>query len=92
MLPVDDEEDQNKNPFGQSGMEMGVVNNYQGADNIYGQNSQNGFWTWENSNYNGYGHKEYGYVPPNQYKEKTPKPTEASKPAVPDPHHPANVN
>lgn len=36
MIPQDDEDEKDKNPFGHSGMEMGVINSYQGADQIYG--------------------------------------------------------
>ena len=47
---------------------MVYVNNYQGGDQNYGQNSQGGFWSWENNNYHGYNDKEFGYVPPDKIK------------------------
>ena len=46
MLPEDEDEEKNKNPFGSGNIEMGIMNNYQGGEQIYGQNSQNGFWVW----------------------------------------------
>ena len=73
---------------------MGIMNNYQGGEQIYGQNSQNGFWVWENTNAQDYsGNREFGYVPPNQYKDRLEakmgeKPVEAAH----DPLKAANLN